>query len=104
MRHPGAEFKSLVTSFAAGASASLKQGESPIEADGSATPEDRKPERSRQALETARQLIDTLAMLEEKTQGNLDDGERELLQVVLTDLRMRYVKHVGAGKATSGAT
>jgi hypothetical protein len=36
--------------------------------------------------------IDTLALLEEKTKGNLTEEERELLQNVLYDLKMRYVR------------
>jgi hypothetical protein len=39
----------------------------------------------------ARQLIDTLGMLEEKTKGNLTDEERELLQSATSELRIRYV-------------
>ena len=42
-------------------------------------------------LPVARQTIDILAMLEEKTKGNLSDDESRLLQNVLYDLRMRYV-------------
>jgi hypothetical protein len=40
----------------------------------------------------ARQSIDTLEMLQEKTRGNLDPGEERLLQNLLTDLRMRFVE------------
>jgi hypothetical protein len=36
-------------------------------------------------------LIDTLAMLKDKTDGNLTDEEADYLQRLLTDLRMRYV-------------
>ncbi len=42
-------------------------------------------------LPLAKQTIDILAMLEEKTKGNLADDEGQLLQNVLYDLRMRYV-------------
>jgi hypothetical protein len=38
----------------------------------------------------ARQVIDQLEMLQEKTEGNLTEGEEELLQDLLTDLRLRY--------------
>ena len=102
MAHPAAEFRGLVSSFAAGASAALAQAESPVEADGGPTPVEKKVERSRQALETARQLIDTLAMLEEKTKGNLTGEERELLQSVLTELRVRFVKLAGGAKPAEG--
>lgn len=42
-------------------------------------------------LEAARQIIDILAMLAEKTRGNLDAAEGSLLESALYDLRMRYV-------------
>lgn len=40
----------------------------------------------------AQALIDTLAMLEEKTRGRLDDSESKLLGEVLTALRFRFVQ------------
>ena len=40
----------------------------------------------------ASQTIDTLEMLSEKTRGNLEDEERELLQSLLYELRMQFVK------------
>ena len=43
-------------------------------------------------LPLAKQAIDTIAMLGEKTQGNLSDEEKKFLDNVLTDLRLRYVK------------
>jgi hypothetical protein len=43
-------------------------------------------------LEAAGQLIDILAMLEEKTRGNLTAEERQLLDQVLFELRMRFVE------------
>ncbi len=42
-------------------------------------------------LPMARQSIDMLAILEEKTRGNLSGEEERLLAQVLFDLRMRYV-------------
>jgi hypothetical protein len=42
-------------------------------------------------LEGASQMIEILAMLEQKTRGNLTAQERSLLERVLYDLRMRYV-------------
>ena len=42
-------------------------------------------------LEAAAQLIDLLAMLEQKTRGNLSAEERQLLDQVIFELRMRYV-------------
>lgn len=43
-------------------------------------------------LPVAKQTIDILAMLEEKTKGNLNDEERRLITHVLYELRMLYVK------------
>jgi len=43
-------------------------------------------------LEGARQIIDILAVLSEKTRGNLDPAESALLENALYDLRMRYVE------------
>ncbi|MEO5740296.1 MAG: DUF1844 domain-containing protein [Vicinamibacterales bacterium] len=42
-------------------------------------------------LEAASQLIDIIAMLEEKTRGNLTAEERQLIEQVLFELRMRFV-------------
>lgn len=39
----------------------------------------------------ARQTLETLEMLREKTQGNLSEEERKLLDSLLYDLRMRFV-------------
>jgi hypothetical protein len=43
-------------------------------------------------LSMAKQTIDLLAMLEEKTRGNLNADEENILKSVLYELRMRYVK------------
>ena len=45
-------------------------------------------------LLAAREMIDILGMLREKTTGNLDPTEANLLDGILYDLRMRYVKKV----------
>jgi hypothetical protein len=44
------------------------------------------------ARQMAQALIDTLAMLEEKTGGHLDEAERRLLGEALTALRFRFVQ------------
>lgn len=46
-------------------------------------------------LALAKQIIDTLGMLQEKTKGNLDADEDNLLKSVLYDLRLRYVQKSG---------
>jgi hypothetical protein len=43
-------------------------------------------------LSLARQTIDLLGMLEEKTRGNLTGDEERLIGQILFDLRMRYVE------------
>jgi hypothetical protein len=43
-------------------------------------------------LALARNTIDTLEMLEEKTRGNLEQQERELVESLLYELRMRFVE------------
>jgi hypothetical protein len=43
-------------------------------------------------LVLARQTIDLLGLLEEKTKGNLTGDEERLLTHVLFDLRMRFVE------------
>lgn len=46
-------------------------------------------------LSLAKQTIDILAMLEEKTTGNLTDDEAAMLKNILYELRMLYVKEKG---------
>jgi hypothetical protein len=46
-------------------------------------------------LPAAKQMIDLLGMLQEKTKGNLDADEERLLQQLLLDLRLRYVRETG---------
>jgi hypothetical protein len=43
-------------------------------------------------LPLARQTIDTIAMLQEKTKGNLSGEEERLVNRVLFDLRMKFVE------------
>lgn len=43
-------------------------------------------------LPMARQTIDLLAMLQDKTRGNLDGDEEHVLEQALYDLRTRYVE------------
>ena len=48
-------------------------------------------------LAAAKQVIDILGMLSEKTRNNLETVEQSLLESVLYDLRMQYVELVGKG-------
>jgi hypothetical protein len=45
-------------------------------------------------LLAAKQMIDILGILKEKTKGNLDSSESGLLDSVLYDLRLKYVERV----------
>jgi hypothetical protein len=42
----------------------------------------------------AKQMIDIVSMLREKTRGNLSSSEDKLIEDILFDLRMRYVEAV----------
>ncbi|MBW2247663.1 MAG: DUF1844 domain-containing protein [Deltaproteobacteria bacterium] len=46
-------------------------------------------------LPLAKQTIDILSMMEEKTRGNLTKDEETMLKNILYDLRMLYVKEKG---------
>jgi hypothetical protein len=50
-------------------------------------------------LEMARDTIDTLAALEDRTRGNLEPDEARVLKQVLTDLRMNYVEELKKASA-----
>ena len=43
-------------------------------------------------LELAQHTIDMIAMLEEKTSGNLNEEETNLVKALLSELRMAYVE------------
>lgn len=75
---PDIDFATFVLSL--GSSALVHLGEAPDD-DGA----------TRTNLPLAKQTIDLLAMIQTKTQGNLDGGEAELLSALLYDLRIKYV-------------
>ena len=77
---PELDFSALVISLATTAQVSM--GNIP-------NPQTNKPE---QNLPAAQQMIDILGMLKEKTKGNLTQEELALLDNVLFNLRMQYVK------------
>jgi len=54
-------------------------------------------------LEVARMFIDQLAMIQEKTRGNLTNEESTVLRNALSSLQMAFVEASQAGRAT-GAT
>jgi hypothetical protein len=55
-------------------------------------------------LPAAQQMIDILALLEQKTRGNLSAEERQLLDQILYELRLRFVevRAHGGGPASPG--
>jgi hypothetical protein len=57
-------------------------------------PVSKKAERN---LPAAKQTIDILSMLKDKTAGNLDEGEKNLIDGMLFELRIRYVKEKDRG-------
>jgi len=79
---PEMSFATLVLSLST--SALLHLGVAPPEAASGEKP----PEPN---LPLARQTIDILEILRDKTRGNLDGAETALLDQVLHDLRMRFV-------------
>ncbi len=79
---PGVDFASFVLSL--GTSALYHLG---VVGDPEAGKPVAKPD-----LVLVRQTIDTLAMLETKTRGNLDPEEAKLLDGLLYELRMHYVE------------
>ena len=54
-------------------------------------------------LTAAQQMIDILGLLEQKTRGNLTAEERQLLDQVLFELRLRFVEAQNASSQTAAA-
>jgi hypothetical protein len=69
--------------FSLGSSAIIHLGDAPHPETGAP----REPD-----LLLAKQTIDILAMLEEKTKGNLTPEEEKFLETLLMDLRIRFVE------------
>jgi hypothetical protein len=85
---PTLDFSTFILSLSH--SALLHLGETPH-------PETNAVERT---LPLARQTIDLIALMEEKTKGNLSGDEERLISQILFDLRMRYLEH--SKKANAG--
>ncbi len=79
---PEIDFMSFIISLATTAQISL--GNIP-------NPQTNKTERT---LPAAKQMIDIIAMLKEKTKGNVSEQEQVMLDNALFNLRMQYVKAV----------
>ena len=54
-------------------------------------------------LEGAAQMIEILMLLEEKTRGNLSAEERQVLEQILYELRMRFVEITGGPQGPPGS-
>jgi hypothetical protein len=76
---PSIDFSTFILSLIGSAHVHLGDAPGP---DGRAEPD----------LELARQTIDVLGILQDKTKGNLSGEEERLLDQALYDLRMRYVE------------
>jgi hypothetical protein len=55
-------------------------------------------QRTEPNLDGAAQMIEILSMLEQKTRGNLTAEERQVLEQVLYELRLRFVEAKSGGK------
>ncbi|HLU64845.1 MAG TPA: DUF1844 domain-containing protein [Kofleriaceae bacterium] len=85
---PPLDFSTLILSMAS--TAMVQLGVVPAPGDQPVAPD----------LDAAKQAIEILGILEEKTRGNLDESEQKLLRSLLYDLRVAYVdaqKKAGAG-------
>jgi hypothetical protein len=83
-REPRLDFNAFVLSL--GSSALIHLGEAPDPVSGKTQDPD---------LLLAHQSIDLLALLQEKTRGNLTDDESRFLDTLLYDLRVRYIAVAG---------
>ncbi len=79
-----ASFLSLIMSLASNAASSLGMMPHPVTGESGVD------------LKTAKHWIDVLGMLEQKTRGNLDEQEAQVVESLLADLRMQYVSFSGA--------
>ena len=82
---PPASFPMLVSMLATQAAMALGQLENPV------------TKKKEINLDFAKRLIDTLGVLETKTQGNLTNEEAAVLTAVLTELRFGFVAAKSGG-------
>ncbi len=55
-------------------------------------------------MNVARHFIDLLAVLIEKTKGNLDEQEKQVMDGLLSELRMAFVQVAGVGAGGAGGS
>jgi hypothetical protein len=77
---PGVSFTAFVMSLATTAAVHFGDVPDPVAGD------------KRADLKAAQQMIDILAMLKEKTHGNLSEDESQLVETLLYELRMRFLE------------
>ena len=87
MSEPALSFTAFVLSLAS--TAAIHFGDIPDPQSG---------EPSEPNLEGAAQMIEILSLLEQKTKGNLTAEERQVLEQLLYELRMRFVQASSGGK------
>ena len=80
---PEIDFNSFIFSLSTSALIQLGEIEDPF------------TKKSAKNIPLARQTIDLISMLKEKTKGNLTQQEERLIENILYDLRIRYVKAAG---------
>jgi hypothetical protein len=85
--HPQLSFTAFVLSLAS--TAAIHFGDLPDPLSGKAAEPN---------LDGAAQMIEILSLLDQKTRGNLTAEERQVLEQVLYELRMRFVQASGGGK------
>jgi len=83
-----ASFVSLIMSLASNAAASLGMMPHPVTGETGVD------------LKTAKHWVDVLGMLEQKTRGNLDAQEAQMLEGLLADLRMQYVSFTSSPESS----
>src|SRR5947208_14849270 len=86
---PALTFTAFVLSLAS--TAAIHFGDLPDPATG---------QRFEQNLDGAAQMIEILALLDQKTRGNLTAEERQILEQVLYELRLRFVEAASGGRRT----
>ena len=77
---PAATFEVLVSMLATQASIELGQGAEP------------QAEHAKEHFAIGKHFIDLLGVVEEKTKGNLSPDEAKMIDAVLHDLRMAYIR------------
>ena len=80
---PEIDFNSFIFSISTAALIQLGEIEDPF------------TQKSAKNLPLAKQTIDLIGMLKEKTKGNLTPQEERVIENILYDLKMRYVKAAG---------